>query len=423
MFFIYRLTTIFFFPIFVIFILLRVCLKKEDSKRFKEKIFKPISKNFKKSYENLIWFHGASIGEILSVKPLIEKFTREKNTKILITSVTTSSAEIIKKKFKKNKNIKHFYFPLDAPHLVNSFLKTFKPNLAVFIDSEIWPNFIYEIKNKNIPLALINARITNRTFHKWNTFKKFSRNIFSSFDICLASSLNSKKNLKKLNSNNIKYIGNLKFIKSKTKKIKLSNSTKLHLDKNKVWCAISTHEPEEKFCMETHRLMKKKYSGLITIIIPRHVNRAQSIFLEAKKLNLNSQILNEESVINKSSEILIINSYGTLTKYMKYCKSVFLGKSMMKKLLLVGGQNPIEAAYAGCFIYHGPYVYNFKEVYDYLYKNKISKKIHNSKELASNLIKDFERKNKFNKNNINRLNKYGNKILQKTFKELKSVIL
>ena len=120
---------------------------------------------------------------------------------------------------------------------------------------------------------------------------------------------------------------------------------------------------------------------------------------------------------------MIINSYGTVTKYMKYCKSVFLGKSMLKKLLLVGGQNPIEAAYAGCFIYHGPYVYNFREVYDYLDKNKISKKIHSSKELAFNLIKDFEKTNKFNKDNIYRLNKYGNKILRKTFKELKSFIL
>ena len=423
MFFIYRLATIFFFPLFVILILFRILLKKEDSKRFKEKIFKSISKNFKRDYENLVWFHGASIVEILSFKPLIKKFIREKNTKILITSVTTSSAEIIKKDFKKNKKIKHLYFPLDVPHLVDNFLKTFKPNLAVFIDSEIWPNFIYEIKKKKIPLALINARITDKTFNKWNIFKKFSKNIFSSFDICLASSLNSKNNLKKLNSNNTKYIGNLKFIKNETKKIKLSNYTKLHFDKNKVWCAVSTHVPEEKFCMETHKLMKKKYSRLITIIIPRHINRAKSIYLEAKKLNLNSQILNEKSVINKRAEILIINSYGTVTKYMKYCKSVFLGKSMLKKLLLVGGQNPIEAAYAGCFIYHGPYVYNFREVYDYLDKNKISKKIHSSKELAFNLIKDFEKTNKFNKDNIYRLNKYGNKILRKTFKELKSFIL
>ncbi len=149
MFLIYRFLTTVFFPILVILIYLRKFFGKEDSIRFKEKIF-PSSFNFKKENKSiLIWFHGASIGEITSVIPLIGYLKiYNKDIKILITTVTLSSGKIVEEKFSNDKNIYHQYFPLDVNHLTKRFLEIWKPDLVGFIDSEIWPNFILNIKKK-----------------------------------------------------------------------------------------------------------------------------------------------------------------------------------------------------------------------------------------------------------------------------------
>ena len=163
MIFIYRFFTTFIYPILIILIYSRKLLKKEDPNRYKEKIF---PSNFfpNKDYnKKLIWFHAASIGEVQSIFPLIQKLNKEeKNIEFLITTVTLSAGNIVKKKFNKYENIKHRYFPLDINFLTRNFLDKWKPNLVIFVDSEIWPNLIFEIKNKKIPIALINGRITKK---------------------------------------------------------------------------------------------------------------------------------------------------------------------------------------------------------------------------------------------------------------------
>ena len=174
MLFFYRLTINFIFLISPIIIIYRIFKKKEDPKRFLEKIgkFKTNKSN------NLIWFHGSSVGEILSIVPLIEKLEKKKNIKkVLITSNTLSSAKIITKL--KLKKTFHQFFPLDADFLVEKFLNHWKPKAVFFIESEIWPNMIKKIKEKNIPLILLNARITKKSFKKWNVITSFSKKIFS----------------------------------------------------------------------------------------------------------------------------------------------------------------------------------------------------------------------------------------------------
>ena len=159
MLFLYRIVVNFIFLISPIIIIYRIIKNKEDPKRFLEKIGK-FNKNNKSN--NLIWLHGSSVGEILSIVPLIEKFEKKKNIKkILITSNTLSSAKIIKKL--KLKKTFHQFFPLDTKFLVKKFLNHWKPKAVFFIESEIWPNMIMEIKEKNIPLVLLNARITKKS--------------------------------------------------------------------------------------------------------------------------------------------------------------------------------------------------------------------------------------------------------------------
>ena len=155
----------------------------------------------------------------------------------------------------------------------------------------------------------------------------------------------------------------------------------------------------ENFCLQTHINLKEKFNDIITIIFPRHINRVFKIKKLSESLNLKTQLLNEDETFLKDKEIIIVNSFGELQKYFYYAKSVFMGKSILRGLKNVGGQNPIEAVKLGCKIYHGPYVYNFKEIYEILAKKLISVQIENPSELSSNLIMDFENNIK-NKNNI-----------------------
>jgi 3-deoxy-D-manno-octulosonic-acid transferase len=423
MIFIYRFLTIFFYPIFIILIYSRKLLNKEDNYRYKEKIFPSYFSPNKDNKKQLIWFHAASIGEVQSIFPLIQKLNDDKkNIEFLITTVTLSAGNILKKKLNNYKNIEHRYFPLDVNFLIKSFLDKWKPNLIIFVDSEIWPNLIFEIKKRKIPVALINGRITKKTFNKWMLVSKFARKIFNNFDLCLASSKESEENLRKLNVKNLKYIGNIKFSGEIEKNDLIDKN--LEILKNKTfWCAASTHKGEEIICLKTHLNLKKFYKDIVTIIIPRHINRSIEINQLCKKYELSSQILNDKELIEDKNEIIIINSFGTLSKFYNYSKSVFIGKSMIKKLQKVGGQNPIEAAKLGCKIYHGPYVYNFKEIYDLLRSYKISEKIYSDKELSEKLMSDLKNSKNDQNEITNSINDLGKKILNNTTKEINKFLI
>ena len=386
---VYRYLTYLLFPLFVFLIYFRSILQKEDKTRYKEKIFSSHFNVNKNNSKKLIWFHAASIGECLSIIPLIDEINNKyKNINFLITTVTLSSSKLIESKLNQYHNIAHRFFPLDVEHLTENFLNNWKPDLVCFIDSEIWPNFLFKIKEKNIPLLLINARLTKKSFNKWKIFLSFAKKVFNNFDLCLVASEESKNNLSKLQVKNLKYIGNLKY-SAQNIVDEITDSNKKILNNYKTWCAASTHDGEEIIILKTHIEIKKKYGNILTIIIPRHVNRTFYIKNLSKKFNLNSQVLGDNDLINFNKEILIINSFGVLPKYFNYCKNIFIGKSFLEKKKNVGGQNPIEAAKLGCKIFYGPYVYNFQEVYDRLKSYGIAEKINNEMELAEKIMKNF----------------------------------
>ena len=419
MIFIYRSITILLYPILIILIYIRKIFNKEDNKRYKEKIF---SSNFfpnRNDKKKLIWFHAASIGEAESIFPLIKKLNNENNNlEFLITTVTLSSGNIVEKKIFEYENINHRYFPLDVNFLVKSFLNKWKPNLVIFIDSEIWPNLIFEIKKRKTPIALINGRITKKTFNKWMLISKFAKKVFNNFDLCLAANKESEQNLRALSVKNLIYIGNIKFSVEVEKK-DLTDKNLEFLKKKNFWCAASTHKGEENICLKTHLNLKKTFNDLITVIIPRHINRCIEINNLCKKYNLTSQILNDKELINDEKEIKIINSFGDLSKFYNYSKSVFIGKSMIKKLAKVSGQNPIEAAKLKCKIYHGPYVYNFKEIYDLLKSYEISEEVNDEKELYEKLTRDLKKTEDDDEDKTaNIINDMGQKILDKTTEEI-----
>ena len=409
MLFIYKIliNIIFFFSPLILII--RLIKNKEDPSRFKEK-FGFFSKNKKKG--KLIWFHGASVGEVQSVIPLIERFEKNKSiSQILITSNTVSSSNIIKK-FKLRKTI-HQFFPIDCDFISKKFLDYWKPSKVFFIDSEIWPNMINNLYDKKIPIILLNGRITKKTLGRWLIFPNFAKSLFQKFQICLSSSLESKKYLKKLGAENIKFIGNLKFSQSETESLELDKSLKNFLKSKNLWCASSTHYNEEKFCGQTHLKLHQKYNNLLTIIIPRHIARAKSIKNELSNLNLKVHLHEPKKKISPDTSIYLVNSYGKTKSFYKECKNVFLGGSIITH----GGQNPLEAVRYGCKVFHGPNVSNFKEIYDFLKNKRLSKKITNHKTLANLLDMTFKKKSNPKKISQN-LYLIGKNILNKTYKEI-----
>jgi len=418
----YRVLSNLLYPIFVIFVYFRKLIKKEDPVRFKEKIL--ISHfNVKKEKGNkLIWFHASSIGELNSIIPIIENLnTNSKNLLFLITTTTLSSGILAKNIIKKFNNIEHRFFPLDVDFLIKKFLTLWKPDIIFLVDSEIWPNLIISSKKLKIPIALINARLSRKSFHRWMRFPKIANKIFNSFDLCLSSNLETKKFLEKLNSKNIFFHGNIKLI-NKINPRNIENLNKDILLKKRFWIAASTHENEEILCLKAHANLKKRYNDILTIIAPRHINRSSKIKALSEKFNYNTQLLNTGDMILDNKEIVIINSFGVLQEYFKYSKSVFIGKSINEKLKDDSGQNPIDAVKLGCKIYHGPHVNNFKDIYELLEKNNISKKIETYEDLSNNLIIDLEFPTKKNNFSIQIIETLGKKTLSDTMKNINNFI-
>ena len=411
MLFFYRIVinlTLLISPLIIIYRLLK---KKEDPKRFLEKYTITEKKN---SEGDLIWFHGSSVGEILSIIPLVEKYEKRKSIKkILITSNTLSSSKVIKKL--KLKKTFHQFFPLDSEFLVEKFLNYWKPKIVIFIDSEIWPNTLIKIKEKNIPLILLNGRITKKSFEKWKKILSFSKKIFSNFDLCLGQNNQSCNYLKALGAKKIKKLGNLKFSQSSDELKNKSDSKIKNFLKNKniIFTAVSTHYGEELLCTKAYINLKKKFKNVILIIIPRHVHRSNEIKEELSSLGMNIHLHSSKKVIKNSTDIYLVDTFGETKSFLKLSKIAFIGKSLNTN----GGQNPLEAARLGNRIIHGPNVENFTEVYDYLKKLGISSKIKSYKNLEDLTFKFYKKKN-YSQQIIKKLNYIGNQILLKNEKEI-----
>ena len=394
-------------------ILIRLLKDKEDLLRFKEKlgIFK---KN--KSKGKLIWFHGASVGELQSIVPMLEKFEKSKNiNKILITSNTLSSSKIISKtSFKKTV---HQFFPLDNNLIVKKFINHWKPSIAVFVDSEIWPNMLINLEKEKIPSILINARITKKSYKRWSKLRNFSKFIFNKLDMCLCSNKETVGYLRKLGAKNIKYFGNLKYSQSESQKFKIDNQTKKLIKNRTSWCASSTHNLEEEFIGQIHNKLKNRYKDLLTVIIPRHIDRKDFIKDQLSDMGLKVHLHEPKTKINKNTDVYLVNSFGQTKSFYSLIKNVFLGGSLIKH----GGQNPLEAVRYNCNILHGPNVFNFKEIYKFLNKRKISKKIYNLNQ-ASNILDKLLKTKTSNKNIKNKIKVIGNKILKKHIKEINLIL-
>ncbi len=393
--------------------LIRFLKKKEDLKRFKEKLVF-FSKKRKKG--KLVWFHAVSVGEVLSIIPLLKILEKNKKiSQILLTSSTLTSANLFKQ-FNFSKTV-HQFFPIDSNFLVKRFLNYWKPHLVIFIDSEIWPNMLLNLKKRSISTILLNARISLKSYNKWKLLDSLSNTLFQSFEITYPQNKESEKFLRKFKVKNIKKIGNLKFAQNDMNTKNLSKDLKLFFKSKKTWCAVSTHPGEEKISAEIHKKLLKKFKNLLLIIIPRHTYRTDEIKAELSELKLNYHVHSNRKKISNKTNVYLVDTYGETGLFFDISKNIFMGKSFLND----GGQNPLEPARKNCNILYGPKVSNFKEIYKYLNDQKIAFKVKNPNKLYNKLNYLLDNTKKSNKGE-NKLKIIGDKILKKSVKEIEGFI-
>ena len=394
-----------------IIITLRIFKKKESPKRFLEKFgfFKEKRKDGK-----LIWFHCSSVGEFLSIVPLIEKLEKEEDIKnILITTSTLSSSKIFSRfKFKKTF---HQFYPIDNSLIINRFLNYWRPSAVFFVESEIWPEMLNILKKKKIKIFLLNARISKKSFNRWKYLKDMGTNIFEIFDFIFPQNKETLNYLKYFRIKKMQILGNLKF--AETEKLNNYKFYKKKFYGRKVLCAASTHNNEEEIVSNIHLNLKRKVKNLLTIIIPRHVERTKEIIeaLDHKKLNYICH--SQRKKINNNTDIYLVDTYGESKSFYSASKVVFLGGSLIKR----GGQNPLEAIRYGCYITHGKHIFNFTEIYNMLNKKKLSFEAENFQQL-SKIIFNLLKKKSNNKKEINNFKKIGIDILRKNFMKIRVLI-
>ena len=389
----------------------RILKKKENPKRFLEK-FSFFKRERKRG--QLIWFHCSSVGEFLSVVPLLEKLENDKNIKNILLSTSTLSSSKIFSRFKFKKTIHQFY-PIDNQFIINRFLDHWRPSSVFFVESEIWPEMIKSLKKRKIKTYLLNARISKNSFKKWKYFKGIATGIFNDYDFIFPQNKETLNYLKYFKVKNMKILGNLKF--SETNKINKTKYLLKSFNKRKIFCAASTHPNEEEIVSDIYLSLKKNIGNLITIIIPRHIERTKKIIEMLNSKNLNYVLHSEKKKLTNKTDVYLVDTYGESKAFYAMSKVVFLGGSLVPR----GGQNPLEPIRYGCYIVHGKHTFNFTEIYDMLKKKKLSYEANNFLRLKK-IIHSLFIKKRNNKKEINNFKKIGKNILNTNYKEIRVLI-
>ena len=377
MLFIYNLIFFFLHPLLIIFLKIRVLRNKEDKNRYLEKL----SYLKSKPHPGVIWFHVASLGEIKSIHPIINYYQKKK-LKLLITSVTTSSYEYFKNNL-ENENTLHQYAPIDSPIIISKFLKLWRPRLTIFVESEIWPNMIMQT-SRQCKLILLNCRISKKSFKKWKIIKKTFKKILEKFDVILAQGKVTLSYLEYFKLENIKQIGNIKFIQ-----IKKNNPNVIRIDNsNNKWAAMSVHFKEYNSVIKTHLELSKKENKITTFIIPRHLNKISDLEKIINNYKIKYQKISQNNEVSNFNGIVIVDQFGLADDIFDKVKTVFMGGSLFNH----GGQNPIEPLRYGCKIITGKYIDNFTEIYEDLVTKDLVEIVNNQDEFIDKLIEIFFKK-------------------------------
>ncbi len=310
----------------------------------------------------LVWFHAASVGETLALIPLIREI-RKRDIHVLLTTGTVTSAELSRTRL--GDDVIHQYVPLDIKISVNRFLNYWTPDAAITAESEIWPVTMMELERRHIPQIRVNARVSDRSFDRWKNHSDFAEALFSKLALVVAQSDMDAERFRDLGSWPVVISGNLK---GDTDPPPFDQAVFDHyrrqIGNRKTWAAISTFEGEEKAAATVHSAIKSR-DGQLTIIVPRHPERADEIETMLKGMNLTVARRSRNDAIKPETDIFLGDSIGEMGLYLRLTELAFVGRSLTAE----GGQNPLEPAMLGCAVLSGAHVQNFREAYQKLLRS------------------------------------------------------
>ena len=342
-------------PLIRLYLGLRKARGKEDPARFNERLGHP---GKTRPEGPLVWAHAASVGESLSLLPLVERLVKDRPSLIvLVTTGTLTSSRLMAERLPDG--AVHQFVPVDRVSYVRRFLDHWHPDLALWVESEFWPNLIIETAGRNIPMILINGRISPRSFLGWQRFGGLIKKLLSCFALCLAQADADAERLLRLGAVSAKYVGNLKFSAPPlpADADELSNLQDAVGDRPR-WLAASTHPGEEIIVAGVHQRLAGTRPELLTVIVPRHPDRGTEIaaMLRGQKLAVSRR--SDGDAIGPQTDIYLADTVGEMGLFFRLAGVVFMGKSLVP----LGGQNPLEAARLDCAIVYGPHMMNFDEM-------------------------------------------------------------
>jgi 3-deoxy-D-manno-octulosonic-acid transferase len=354
---VYRTLSVAAMPLAPVLIRQRLKQGKEDSARIDER--RGMTADVR-PHGPLVWIHGASVGEVLAAAGLIERL-RALNLRILLTSGTVTSAAVVAKRFPPD--VIHQYVPYDSPRYVARFLDHWQPSLALFIESDLWPNLILAGAARRLPMVLINGRMSHRSFPRWRRISGTIEALLGRFEVCLAQSEIDAERFTALGSRNVVTTGNLKLDVQAPPADNARLERLMSVTRGRpVIVAASTHPGEEEILVEMHRELAKHFRSLLTVIVPRHPSRGEAVARMIAASGLHVSLRSHEDLPTATTDIYVADTMGELGLFYRLAPIVFMGGSLVKH----GGQNPIEAIKLGAAIVHGPHVFNFTDVYDSL---------------------------------------------------------
>jgi 3-deoxy-D-manno-octulosonic-acid transferase len=353
----YRLLTDLGGPAIRLYLARRLRRGKEDPDRLGERLGRPTRP---RPPGALIWLHAASVGETFSVLALIERLLSERpGTALLVTSGTVSSAGLLAKRLPAGAF--HQFVPVDRMAWVRGFLDHWRPDLALWVESEFWPNLIGETQRRGIPMALLNARLSDRSFRRWRRFPGLIRPLLQGFAVTLGQDEAQAARLAALGARQAKAVGNLKFAAAPLPADPAElRQLRQAIGDRPVWLAASTHPGEEAIAAQAHRRLKERHPTLLTVIVPRHATRAPEILAALASFGLRVAQRSRGDVLDGTAEIYLADSMGELGLFYRAIDIAFVGGSLVP----IGGHNPIEPAQLDTAVLTGPHIFNFETIYD-----------------------------------------------------------
>ena len=327
----------------------------------------------------LIWIHGASVGESLSVLPLVERLREMRpDVSFLVTTGTVTSAKLMADRLPEGAF--HQFIPLDHPQFVARFLDHWRPDAAVFVESEFWPNLIMEARARVGFMALVNGRVSPKSFANWSRRRKSIHYLLSAFDFLVAQDRQNAERLSTLSGRECPSYGNLKNAAPPLPAAEAELSRlREAIDGRPVWLAASTHPGEEQHVFEAHDILRQEFPDLLTLLAPRHPERGAELETAAQNFGLSPKLRSNGQSVSASTSIYIADTLGELGLFYRLSSVAFVGGSMIEK----GGHNPLEPARLGCAILHGPHIFNFGETYQEMRGGGGAALVRNERELAT----------------------------------------